>query len=295
MVRGAGGRRGAAGGWHGRGRGGRGSDHLGMGQAADGAPAVLVDGDGAPIAAEAQAGVINPISYERSHERFTWNGVLRPHADRMKRVKILPQARNRVHKVKGSCVYSSITTALEAANRMCGVEVGELAWEELHEMVDEFNPCRITAALRVLKYRGIRRTVDYKKGNLNGKRFKISQFYEFCNVDIIHDDVPACGLDQHNMKAAIKNMLSRTVLLAHFPISENYYELLNGGEHIYAYDERYPVFQRDEDENEEGSKAIATHVVVVTGFRFEESTPYFEFLDSNGKKFGKNGFGRIFT
>jgi hypothetical protein len=113
-------------------------------------------------------------------------------------------------------------------------------------------------------------------------------------VDIIHDDVPACGLDQHNMEAAIKNMLSRTVLLAHFPISENYYNLLDGAEHIYAYEESDPVLQNgEEDENEEGSGAISTHVVVVTGFGFEESTPYFEFLDSNGKKFGKNGYGRI--
>lgn len=46
---------------------------------------------------------------------------------------------------------------------MCGLDVGEFAWEELQEMVDEFNPCRITAALRVLKYHGIRRRVDYKK------------------------------------------------------------------------------------------------------------------------------------
>ncbi|CAN6321463.1 unnamed protein product [Urochloa humidicola] len=238
------------------------------------------------------AGVINPVSYERSHERLTWKGALRPHADPMKRIKILPHARNRDEKVAGSCVHSSICVALEAANRMCGVEVDELAWEDLYDMVDEFNPCRITAALRVVKYRGIRRRVDYKKGNFKGKRFKISQFYEFCNVDIIGDDAPACGLDKHNMEAAIKNMLSRTVLLAHFPISENYYELLDGGEHIYAYDEDDPVLQRGE-KGEEGSGAIPTHVVVVTGFGFEENTPYFEFLDCNGKKFGKNGFGRI--
>lgn len=85
-------------------------------------------------------------------------------------------------------------------------------------------------------------------------------------------------------------MLSRTVMLAHFPISANYYCLDEGTEHIYAYDEDDPVF---EDENEEGLLGIPTHVVVVTGFGFEETIPYFEFLDCNGKKFGKKGFGRI--
>lgn len=67
--------------------------------------------------------------------------------------------------VKGSCVYYSIATALEAAYRIAGVEVEELAWEELYDMVDECNPRRTTAALRVLKYRGIHKRVDYKKVN----------------------------------------------------------------------------------------------------------------------------------
>lgn len=65
--------------------------------------------------------------------------------------------------VEGSCVYYSIATALQAANGACGVDVGELAWEDLHEMVNEDNPARISAALRVLKYRGIRSRPDYEK------------------------------------------------------------------------------------------------------------------------------------
>lgn len=129
--------------------------------------------------------------YERSHERFTWNRALRPHPEPMKRTKVLPQARSPeknvtgtcyfisklsistnltrlfLHKlcvtIEGSCVYYSIATTLEAANRICGVEVDELAWEELFEMVREDNPNRISAALRVLKYRGIQRKVDHEK------------------------------------------------------------------------------------------------------------------------------------
>lgn len=43
------------------------------------------------------------------------------------------------------------------------MEVGELAWVELYEMVNEDNPTRVSAALRVLKYRGIRSKADYEK------------------------------------------------------------------------------------------------------------------------------------
>lgn len=67
--------------------------------------------------------------------------------------------------LEGSCVYYSIATALEAANWISGVEVEELAWEELYDMVDEHNPCRTRAALRVLKYHGIHKRIDYKKVN----------------------------------------------------------------------------------------------------------------------------------
>ncbi|KAJ1276664.1 hypothetical protein BS78_05G231900 [Paspalum vaginatum] len=254
----------------GRGPGGHGGD----------APRVTIDGDESPIATDVK-GVSNLIWYERSQERFTWNGVTCSH---MKRIKILPQARDRDQNVSGSCVYYAIATALEAANRISGVEVDELAWEELHDKVDKFNPCRVTVALRVLKYHGIHKKVDYKKRNFNGKRFKISQFYEFCNVDIIEEDVPS-GLDRNNIEAAINNMLSRTVMLAHFPISKDYCSLSDGGEHIYKFDKDDLVL--------EPSGGIPTHVAVVTGFGFEESTPYFEFLDCNGEKFGKKGFGRI--
>jgi len=34
-------------------------------------------------------------------------------------------------------------------------------------------------------------------------------------------------------------------------------------------------------------------VAVVTGFGFEEEIPYFEFLDCNGTRSGKKGFGII--
>lgn len=63
---------------------------------------------------------------------------------------------------EGTCVYFSLTTALRAAYRACGVEIGELSWEELREMVKEGEPCRIRASLRVLKYHGIRTEVDYR-------------------------------------------------------------------------------------------------------------------------------------
>jgi hypothetical protein len=72
MVRGAGGRCGAAGGLHRRGRGGRGSDHLGMGQFADGAPAVLVDGDGrASVATEKKGTCFLAIEYRFKAESMS--------------------------------------------------------------------------------------------------------------------------------------------------------------------------------------------------------------------------------
>lgn len=82
-------------------------------------------------------------------------------------------------------------------------------------------------------------------------------------------------------------MLSKSVILAHFPISYNYYDLYNG-EHIYAYDADSAILQESDDVGR-----IKTHLVVVTGFMFEEKTPYFEFLDCNGKRFGKKRFGII--
>lgn len=221
--------------------------------------------------------------YERSHERFTWRGVLHTHVDPKKRkgFKILSRPRDRVKdktiNVPGSCVFYSLATALEAAYRACGVDIDKLSWEDLYDMVDQDNQFRVRASLRVLKYRGIRRDADYKKGNINGKRFKIAQFCDISN-----------GLDCHNIKGAINNYLSKTVMVATFPISHNYYDLEDGVENIYEYDEDDPVFGGDA-----GSEQIFTHMAVITGFGFEEKVPYFEFLDCNGKTFGKNGFGRI--
>lgn len=67
-----------------------------------------------------------------------------------------------VFNFEGTCVYYSLTTALRAANRACGLEIGELSWEELCEMVSQDEPCRIRALLHVLKYHGIRTEVDYR-------------------------------------------------------------------------------------------------------------------------------------
>uniref|UniRef100_A0A0E0HG08 DUF3615 domain-containing protein n=1 Tax=Oryza nivara TaxID=4536 RepID=A0A0E0HG08_ORYNI len=104
--------------------------------------------------------------------------------------------------------------------------------------------------LRVLKSRGVRRELDYKKGNITAKRFKISRFYEFCNVNQINDDGVPCGLDQHNVKGKINNFLSKTMMIASFPIG-SLHKLLS-----------------------------------FTGFGFEENTPYCYFLDCNGERFG---------
>ncbi|XP_052156840.1 uncharacterized protein LOC127774610 [Oryza glaberrima] len=213
--------------------------------------------------------------YDRSHERFTWRGALQCRAGPKKRTgrKILSCARDRVYdktvNVPGSCVFYSLCTALEAANRICGVNTGRLSWEDLCNWVDENNPCRIYASLRVLKSRGIRRELDYKKGNVTAKRFKISQFYEFCNVDQINDDGIPCGLDQHNVKGAINNFLSKTVMIASFPISYNYYDFENGFEHIYQYDLNDPVCDND------GTDRIITHAAVITSFGFEEKYSLF--------------------
>lgn len=124
---------------------------------------------------------------------------------------------------------------------------------------------------------------------MNGKRFKISQFFEFCNAAAINNDeeVP-CGLERNNIKVCIDNVLSKHVMVAHFPISYNYYDMSNGAEHIYAYDKDNPVMVE-----EDGSELVYTHMAVITGFGFEEAIPYFQFLDCNGKEFGDKGFGRI--
>lgn len=78
-------------------------------------------------------------------------------------------------------------------------------------------------------------------------------------------------------------------MIATFPISNNYYELDDGADFIYQYDDDDTVFVYLDD----GSFKIATHTVVITGFGFEENIPYFEFLDCEGDTFGKKGFGRI--
>lgn len=95
------------------------------------------------------------------------------------------------------------------------------------------------------------------------------------------------GLDRNNTKAAIDNMLSKSVILTHFPISRNYLAL-DDSDHIYAYEEDSAILEETED-----GPYICTHLVVVTGFGFEEQIPYFEFLDCNGKSCGNKGFGRI--
>ncbi|CAO2173450.1 unnamed protein product, partial [Urochloa humidicola] len=83
------------------------------------------------------------VKYVRSHERYTWRGVLHTHADPKKRkgFKILSHPRDRAKDntlhVRGSCVWYSFATALEAAFRVCGVDVGKLSWEDLHDMVDQ--------------------------------------------------------------------------------------------------------------------------------------------------------------
>ncbi|CAO2211541.1 unnamed protein product [Urochloa humidicola] len=221
--------------------------------------------------------------YAQSHERYTWRGVLHTHAEPKKRkgFKILSHPRDRAKDktlhVPGSCVCYSFATALEAAFRACGVDVDKLSWEDLHDMIGQDNPFRARAALRALKYHGIRREADYKKGNTNGKRFKIAQFCDISN-----------GLNCHNIEGAINNYLRKTVMVATFPISYNYYDMENGAENIYEFDEDDPVFA-----GEVGPEQICTHMAVITGFGFEEEVPYFEFLDCNGKTFGKNGFGRI--
>lgn len=89
------------------------------------------------------------------------------------------------------------------------------------------------------------------------------------------DNDNPCGLDPENVKAAIDNFLSRTVLLAHFPISDNYHDLDNGGDHIYFYDKDNPVVEEFGD----GPSLIPTHLAVITGFGFEENIPFFEFQD----------------
>lgn len=60
-------------------------------------------------------------------------------------------------------MFYSVATALQAAYRICGIEVDELSWEELYDIVGRDNPLRTFAALRALKYRGIRRRIDYEK------------------------------------------------------------------------------------------------------------------------------------
>lgn len=107
---------------------------------------------------------------------------------------------------------------------------------------------------------------------MSGKRFKISQFFEFCNVErIISDEDSPCGLDRNNIKATIDNVLSKHVMVAHFPISNNYNDMFQGLEHIYAYDKDDPLLIVEED----GSEHIYTHMAVITGFGFEEAVPYF--------------------
>jgi hypothetical protein len=60
-----------------------------------------------------------------------------------------------------------------------------------------------------------------------------------------------CGLDRNNIKADIDNVLSKHVMVAHFPISNNYYDMFDGSECVY------------------------THMTVITSFGFREVIPYF--------------------
>ncbi|EEC79402.1 hypothetical protein OsI_20340 [Oryza sativa Indica Group] len=115
--------------------------------------------------------------------------------------------------------------------------------------------------LRVLKSRGVRRELDYKKGNITAKRFKISRFYEFCNVNQINDDGVPCGLDQHNVKGTINNFLSKTMMIASFPVSYNCYDFEDRFEHVYQYDINDPVCEND------GTDRIITQAAVIYWLR----------------------------
>lgn len=87
-----------------------------------------------------------------------------------------------------------MATALEAAYRIAGVEVEELAWEELYDMVDENNPRRTTAALRVLKYHGIHKRVDYKKVNSLLHSISLAFAFHFCFLKLDATNQIACLL-----------------------------------------------------------------------------------------------------
>lgn len=99
------------------------------------------------------------------------------------------------------------------------------------------------------------------QGNITAKRFKISRFYEFCNVNQINDDGVPCGLDQHNVKGKINNFLSKTMMIASFPVSYNCYDFEDRFEHVYQYDINDPVCEND------GTDRIITQAAVIYWLR----------------------------